>query len=472
VVEHAQLGGGLLLSTPLVLGSGLPVVVRFASGLRCVPRESLQLIDGSAWPGLPPAQQPEPLSLEQREASRWLETLRLGTVAQGEGELLTVGREVELAVIDGDLRATLEQGGACRVFRGSYGAGKSHLLAVLARRAHSLGLAVTRVVLDRQRVAAFRPRRLYREMVRGLSWPGSCAGAESSIAALLDRAVAQGCPMLSGPVWERHPYLTPLLLAWQALGRGVSTSSSQLRADLLYWIGGGERVANARLRARLRRTTGADPGPLYALKDHRTVWNQLTSLVTGWAALIRDCGLARGLVLILDEAEMCALESVSDQRHGDRVLTGLAGAALGGRAVRRPDLLRLPGGHSALRQLPIFHRSRSHLYVALGMATRTSGREALARLLPDPVFHDLGPLAPGAVARLLERILLVYGRAFPHFEVGAGFAQPLCRLLQLRGQGARSPRQIVQQAVAFLDGARLWPGSVEAYIEECLSRYD
>jgi hypothetical protein len=128
------------------------------------------------------------------------------------------------------------------------------------------------------------------------------------------------------------------------------------------------------------------------------------------------------------------------------------------------------GGHSVSREFPAFHRNRNHLYLALGMATRASGREVLERLLPKDAFVDLQTLLSADVALLLQRILESYRQAFPHFEVGAGFAAPLGRLLDLRGGGTFSPRQIVQHALAFLDGARLWPGPVETYIEECLTK--
>ena len=166
---------------------------------------------------------------------------------------------------------------------------------------------------------------------------------------------------------------------------------------------------------------------------------------------------------------MCAADSALDRRHGDRTLTGLAAAALGGRAVKRPELLREPGGHQAVRDFPAFHRGRSHLYLALGMASRVAARQILEALLPKEAFLELEPLSTAAVADLLDHILNAYRQAFPHFGMGAGLSHPLARLLRLRGQDHASPRQIVQQALAFLDGARLWPGSMESYIEESLS---
>lgn len=460
VVEHPRYGGGTLLSSPATPGPGLPVVARFAHGFEAVSRDSLRDLAGHGWPGLPAGGQSEPLSAWQTGASRWLEALRLGTVAHSDSDLFTVGREVEVAQLESDLEQTVRTGGACRVFCGAYGVGKSHLLEILARRAQAGGLAVSRVVLDRQRVAACRPRRLYREVVEGLSLPGRTAQGLAALEVVLEQSA--GLLMKSELPWERHPYFSVALGAW----REASPAS---RAELLYWIGGGERTANRRLRARLRHELGRDPGAFYAIKDHRTVWNQLTSLVSGLACMIRDSGLASGLVLILDEAEMCAVESASAQRYGDRTLTGLAAAALGPRRVRRPELLAELGGHKATRQFPPFHRSRCHLYLALGMATRTSGREVLERLLPKDCFVELRPLGPDDMARLLERILLSYRQAFPHFELATRFAVPLASLLEMRGGGGFTPREIVQQGVAFLDGARLWPGSVESFIEECLT---
>lgn len=474
-VEHAAHGPGLLLTTPLQCGSGLPVVVRFRQGLRAVAREELTLADGSAWPGLPPAYRPEPLSPAQRQASRWLEALRLGTVGSSRGDAFTVGRQAEIALIQADLRQVSQRGGACRVFCGAYGSGKSHLLELAARQSLAQGaMAVSRVVLDRQRVSAHRPRRLYREIVNGLTLPNSggadCLGHEpglpspgvATLARILDLAAAGQVGMAGQDPLERHPYFSPLLAVWPRLA-----SNSAGRRELLYWVAGGERQTNRQLRQLVRRESGSDPGPLYAIKDHRTVWNQLTSLLTGLSCLIRQTGLAQGLVLVVDEAEMCALPSALDQRYGDRTLTGLCAAALGQRAVRRPELLRQAGGHQASRDFPAFHRSRSHLYLVLAMASRAGGREVLRQLLPGEIFVQLSPLSQGQAAQLIERIVAVYRQAFPHFELGGGLAAPLVRLLQLKGLD--SPRQIVQQTLAFLDGARLWPGSIELFLEECLS---
>lgn len=481
IVEHPRFGLGTLVTRPLVVGPGPDVVARFEHGLQPVSRDSLRFSDGEPWPLLPRQRFTETLSESQRDACRWLEALRMGTVAGGPGhEPFTVGRKDEQKALEADLEKTVVEGGACRVFRGPYGVGKSHLISLLRHRAQQRGLAVSQVVLDRSRVSASRPRRLYHEflssMLVGLRegerpfLDGARGAGEGSVLSdLLDLAVAQGVPMLGQDPWHVHAYLTPLLRAWRSLGKlGELPAALHLKRELLHWATGGERCQNRRLRAQVAALTRADHGPFYALKDFATVWNQMTYLLTGWAALLKDLDIAPGWVLILDEAEMCTFPSSKEQRQADRVLTGLAAAALGRRGLKRPELLREPGGHAAVREFPPFYRGRSHIYLVLGLAGRGRQEDGLGRLLHSSMFAELRPLDRVSVDQLVERVLKVYKDAFPHLELGAGFCQPLSQIIHLRHGGVCSPRQIVQQALAFLDGARLWPEEIETFIEEAL----
>lgn len=424
------------------------------------------MLDGSPWPGLARRRglQEEP-GQTQKETSIWLEGLRFGTVA-GSARLLTVGRRRELAQIRKDLSQTLELGGACRILCGAYGVGKSHLLECGRQRALKEGLATATAVLDRKKICASQPRRLLRELLLNLKLPGQNGRGVDLLDSVLDRAVEKPSAMLSDPLMV-HRYLSPALKAWSRLPK-----ESPIRSQILHWLSGGERTQNARLRRAVKKETGHDPGAFYALKDHRTVWNQMTYLLTGWCALFREGGWAKGLMVVLDEAEMCALSSGAHQVHSDRTLSGLCAAALGRRGVLRPRLLAQRGGHHAVKEFPSYFQSRSHLYLALGLATESEGREALATLVPSQHFSELSGLGEAAVQDLLEEILRAYRYAFPHFPLGPGFAVPLGQLLTQRGEPLGTPRQLVQQALGFLDGARLWRGPMDEYVEGFVERYD
>ncbi len=473
VIEHPRFGPGTLLTRPVIAGPGPDVVARFQTGIQSVSRDSVKFSGGGPWPSLPHQRITEALSDSQRQACRWLEALRLGTVGGGTDHgPFTVGRKDEQEAMESDLDKTVVEGGACRVFRGPYGVGKSHLISLLRYRAQHRGLAVSQVVLDRFRVSASHPRRLYQEFLSNLLVrPQGREGPGERVALndMLDLAVARDVPMLGQDPWHVHAYLTPLLRAWKSLGElGDLPAGLHLKKELLHWATGGERCKNRRLRATVRSLTRTDPGAFYAMKDFGTVWNQMTYLLTGWAALLRDLGIAKGWVLVLDEAEMCTFPTSKEQRQGDRVLTGLATAALGRRGLKRPELLREPGGHAAVRAFPAFYRGRSHLYLVLGLAGRSRGEDELSRLLPGSVFTELTPLDRASVSQLLEHLLKIYGDAFPHLGLGAGFCQPLSQIIRLRHGDVCSPRQIVQQSLAFLDGARLWPGEIETFIEESI----
>ena len=87
-------------------------------------------------------------SFELAHAALTLEAMRLGVVPSAEVDTYTVGRDVELAMVDRDLEETAASGGAVRAILGDYGTGKTHLLELIRSRALAAGFLVAEATLD------------------------------------------------------------------------------------------------------------------------------------------------------------------------------------------------------------------------------------------------------------------------------------------------------------------------------------
>jgi hypothetical protein len=93
-----------------------------------------------------------------------IEAFRLGIVPARHIEDWTVGREVEVKALRTFLKDEAE--GAILI-EGQYGAGKSHLLAFMAREAESMGFAVATAGFDPSEASAAFPKKAYRRLCQG-----------------------------------------------------------------------------------------------------------------------------------------------------------------------------------------------------------------------------------------------------------------------------------------------------------------
>ncbi len=93
-----------------------------------------------------------------------IEAFRLGIVPARHIEDWTVGREVEVKALRTFLK---DEGEGAILIEGQYGAGKSHLLAFMAREAEAMGFAVAIAGFDPSEASAAFPKKAYRRLCQG-----------------------------------------------------------------------------------------------------------------------------------------------------------------------------------------------------------------------------------------------------------------------------------------------------------------
>jgi hypothetical protein len=238
-----------------------------------------------------------------------IEAFRLGIVPERGLRDWTFGRDGELAYLAEWLRDPAE---AVLYLFGDYGSGKTHLLAAMAHRALDEGWAVCRVPLDPLDSPPSSPKRVYRSLLRSLRWRD--AGGDRDAQDLLRRALDGGLVRDAGD----HRFLAPF---FRCLRRG--------------------RDEEAAWRWLLGEAADAEALGLPLLHDHTTASNIYSNLLTcvGWTAATH-AGL-RGIVLLLDEAEMVTAVHWHRQVHrGINFIVGLSRAAQHHETLRSESIAR------------------------------------------------------------------------------------------------------------------------------------
>ncbi len=252
-----------------------------------------------------------------------IEAFRLGIVPERGILDWTYGRDGELSYLSEWLRDPEE---AALYLFGDYGSGKTHLLGALGQRALDEGWAVARVPLDPLDSPPSSPKRVYRSLLRSLRWRegGVDRDAQDLLRAALDgglRTAAAG-----------HRFLAPFV---KAMDMGKDEDAAWR------WILG-ESADAQRLKLPL-------------LHDHTTASNIYSNLLTclGWTAA--EHAGRKGLLLLLDEAEMVTAVHWHKQLHrGINFIVGLSRAAQHHEDLRTEAIERAPdravheGAHSGL----------------------------------------------------------------------------------------------------------------------------
>lgn len=455
-VVHDDFGPGVLRE---VVRGGRAALVRFerfgdldiqvpARELRVLPFELPAVDEPPPAPAEHPAGVPEPAQLQL------LEALRMGTVPSEGLDLYTVGRERELAAVTADLEECAAAGGSARVILGDYGTGKTHLLECAATRALAEGFLVARAALDPVDVPASNPRRVYRPLMRDLAYPGG--ETARGLLPLLERARASAAARARFLEDDRHPYLTPALRLFDAVG-------PEGAGPLCDWLEGSPQAHTPALNARYRLH---GPDRLPALLDYRPWAHIYAHLLSGLAHMAHAAGW-RGLVILLDEGELFRALNAENRAYAERLFRALMAAALPADELPfRPD--REPrGGRGYYRRLP--HRWTGHcpLYVVLAMTPLSEADAVLAGLVGRERVTELSPLGVEEYRDLARRLVTLYAARHPPL---AGKVEALATLLgELIHTGLASgrfstPRTAVKFVLELLDLSRWTPDRVAAAI--------
>jgi len=322
-----------------------------------------------------------------------IEAFRLGIVPERGIRDWTYGRDGELSYLSEWLRDPEE---AVLYLFGDYGSGKTHLLGALGQRALDEGWAVARVPLDPLDSPPSSPKRVYRSLLRSLRWRKD--GNDRDAQDLLRRALGRGLREAAAG----HRFLEPFVQA-------VTTDRDE--ADAWRWVLG--EPADAK-RLRLPR-----------LHDHTTTSNIYSNLLTclGWTAA-EHAGL-KGLLLLLDEAEMVTAVHWHRQLHrGINFIVGLSRAAqhhddlrdeMIGRSAKR-------GVHEGARSGLIYsgHAPMRYLFEGVRGDRRTkvvfavTPTDLMRRLVEEHDFDamDIEPLPVEALDALFRTFAAHYRRVY------------------------------------------------------------
>lgn len=381
---------------------------------------------------------------EQAEASlaAAIEAFRLGIVPTAQVEQWTVGRQAEIAALDRFLANEAE--GALLV-EGQYGAGKSHLLTWMAHQAQEEGFVVTLAGFDPSEASAAFPKKVWRQLASRVHARRN--GVSMDLRTLVEEmARASGREALLGDHWVLGPFLSRV-------------AAGKARPEDWDWIEG--------------REAGNGPGPtLHGYSTCANLYvNLLTALAMGFAELLHF----RGLLVLLDEAEVA--RNVLYHYQAVRGVNFFRGLVLA--ANDDPDLLEEERDRQGLtvgRRTRLIYSGHNPVPYTAGIPARlkvvfalTPGslQEEFQRARETIPRIPLDVLSMAELEELFHRILetyrQVYGAALPR-----PVAQRIFRVLATTDRIA-TVRTFLKAVVEMLDFLRFYPQEdVEAMVTEAM----
>ena len=323
-VRHPALGAGVVLGV-LARGRVPGARVDFGYMVDWVPQNELAPGGNLRVPGSEdeaPRDDPEhwkPLGTLTESvvgARRAVLALKLGQVLQEDVLDLSVGTEPAEALLRSAVGRAVRRKPAAILVSGRYGAGKTHLLTMLASLAAQEGLATASALLDGEGVTLADPMTILEPVLRSLCLPGESApsGVGRWLAELRRR----------GSRWD-HGRRQPSRIAAAVFQIPVADlDDPDVLEALEDYLTTSLPVSHANLR--LRRLV-RQPVQLPAMKAHRIAERaeRFCELLRDWAEFCETAG-ARGLVVVIDEVDVeyaATLWSVGRRRRRQQLLQAL-----------------------------------------------------------------------------------------------------------------------------------------------------
>ena len=356
-----------------------------------------------------------------------LEAFRLGTVPDRWVEDWTFGRDDELAHLEHWLE---DEADGSLLLEGAYGSGKSHLLQALRARGAQRNFVVTYSHLDSGEESAAFPKRLYRQIARGL-WAPGIGGLDQLLLAAVER--------FGGNPLPNHPILGEML-------DRIADNTVQ-RSDWEAILGEGPATA----------ATGYLP-------DFTTCANVYCSLLSGLGVLCTKVLGFKGLLILVDEVETAS--ACLYRFHWRRAQSFFRGLTM--TANDEPELLDEPierasstyrGAHTGLiyaghRRIPYLSDVPCGLKVALA-TTPGPMRGHYREWRGEQTVIELMPVGAVALTKLAERISNVYASLYDVVFRPVTVAALTGKLLDRFGSAAT--RTFIKAYVECLDFRRFHP---------------
>lgn len=489
-IQHPDYGQGTLLSWTL---GGLAAQVQFDA--EALPREVLRREFDPDFVATQLNGEPEPISATLQSAMA-IEAMRLGVVPSSDLSETTVGRDLEIELVNQDLRDCRDFGGARRAFLGEYGQGKTHFLELIQQMALKQNFIVSRVVLDHNENAPSQPKRIYHAVVKSLLYPDNPHEAEG-LGPLLQKACQNPAVMerffvnppkgtsattLKAQLEQGlHLYLSPALAYMKALSEihrhkisgtldNAEAWAEGAKHSLLDWIEGHPTQSNQDIDAELNRIRGKFHR-IYSLLDFRP-WAKIYGyLLNGIASLAKSVGYA-GLVLVIDEAEFYSLLSPQNRLFAKYLFQAWSHAAGGKNEATLPFSKEelLTGGYGIQRELPTRYDDAAGLYLVFAMTPNSEGVRVLHEAIEPQSMCYLNPLSDLDYLQITQRVCKLYERAYPQHALPAGLSAPLAEVVNgLVHQGQfTNPRQAMKFLTEFLDIVRYHPEEVPKVLQNLM----
>jgi hypothetical protein len=358
-----------------------------------------------------------------------LETVaQSGIAAPGAAALLDVGTSEFVEFIEAELlNGLLPNGGSTfRVFEGAYGAGKTHLLQLLANAAAQQGMITVHADLA-QGQSLETPQHLVSFLLQNMQWTGA-SGTHRSLPRILQAMSREGVVTCAGFQVATFAH-SGFAAAMRMTVVGEVNRSSQL--DLISRYLCGERVP-------AREVKQAAISGLKRPLSNRNAEQVLRTALTGLHSL--GCP---GVVLLFDESERTL------QVRGATASNRVRGAAnLMRRLIDAFAVGDVRGTLAVFAVLPGFTNDCGRAYPALGQ--RLSGRrpsnEKIAWRWPVLQLDEIGSYGdpdefvvaaaqkltsiPGIVngnRGVLEQTLIEHGRAVVKVNAGSGYRRQVMK---------------------------------------------
>lgn len=397
-VRHPVLGEGVVRAvTPRGRTPGAQV--DFGYLVDWAPQEELALAGNP--PVRPSEEQPareEPVEREKSPAHwkslgrltedvvasrRAILALKLGQVLQENVLDLSVGAETPEALLKKAVDAAARREPAAIVVSGPYGAGKTHLLTMLAALADRERFALASAILDGEGVTLADPMTMLEPVLRSLRFPGE--SAPSGIGRRLADLRKRGDRGVGGP--RRRSSIAGALFSLPVAALDDPDVLEALEAYLTTSLPASH--ANKTLRKLVRQPVYLSPMKAQKVADRAP---RFCALLEDWAGFCEAAG-ARGLVVILDEVDV-EYGTIRDfvRRDRRRHLLCELNRLLG----RRAPLVIAFGSAPAADEIPENDAVRD-------LATRIPRIQQVAAPQPDSErMRELG-----------RRLCALYARAYP-----------------------------------------------------------
>lgn len=332
------------------------------------------------------------------QARRMIEAFRLGIVPYYGVEDFTFGRRREIRRIEREFETFKRDGGNIFLIEGEYGTGKTHLMDYISLYALKNKFAISRIELDPFDVAPYKPRRVYREIVRNLSFIKD--GTTYDFKGLLRLSKEIRLP-------KSHLFFSKVI---DLLKRDEN------EALLWDWIEGEETPREY--------LNFWHKWKLPVILNHRSAVDIISYLLSGVGYIVKKMRV-NGLVLLIDEGEtLFHLYSRLTGEFGFSLYKGLVHTTLGDKRLlnfKLKGFTDLGIGvldengfvHSGVRATPYLYKTPSRIFLILSITpTPSLYYEKVSSLFPSRKKISLGNLEREEYEKMFNKIIKIYAKAY------------------------------------------------------------